>query len=143
MIYYSDIIVYQWLTGLIIVLLHYYALPASVSSCTLCLALFVLLPFMLSAPCPFNAPFLFSVFQLLHTTSFYTPESLSIAAHISSLFNILIASVHLFHAICFLLLHPLHHYCIWVKFRRHVRRNCHFLLSEDRQTLDPLKRRFT
>jgi hypothetical protein len=32
---------------------------------------------MLSAPCPFNAPFLFSVFQLLHTASFYTPESLS------------------------------------------------------------------
>jgi hypothetical protein len=35
------------------------------------------------------------------------------------------------------------HYCIWVKFRRRVRRNCHFLLSEDRQTSDPLKRRFT
>jgi hypothetical protein len=38
---------------------------------------------------------------------------------------------------------PLSHYCIWVKLRRHVRRNCHFLLSEDRQTSDPLKRRFT
>jgi hypothetical protein len=35
------------------------------------------------------------------------------------------------------------HYCIWVKFRRRIRRNCHFLLSEDRQTSDPLKRRFT
>jgi hypothetical protein len=30
------------------------------------LALSVLLPFMLCVPCPFNAPFLFSVFQLLH-----------------------------------------------------------------------------
>jgi hypothetical protein len=35
------------------------------------------------------------------------------------------------------------HYYIWVKFRRRVRRNCHFLLSKDRQTSDPLKRRFT
>jgi hypothetical protein len=41
------------------------------------LALSVLLPFMLCAPCPFNAPFLFCAFQLLHSASFYTPESCS------------------------------------------------------------------
>jgi hypothetical protein len=37
----------------------------------------------------------------------------------------------------------LSNYCIWVKFWWRVRCNCHFLLLEDRQTLDPLKRRFT
>ena len=82
------------------------------------LALSVLLPFMLYAPCSFNAPFLFCVFQLLHTASFYTPKSLSTVALISSLFCILIVSVHLVHAICVMLLHALpmlsalsdHHY---------------------------------
>jgi hypothetical protein len=73
-----------------------------------CLALSILLPFMLYAPCPFNAPFLFCVFQLLHTTSFYTPESLSTTTLISSLFCILIVSVHLAHTICTMLLHALH-----------------------------------
>jgi hypothetical protein len=72
-----------------------------------CLALSVLLPFMLCAPCPFNAPFLFCVFQLLHTASFYTPESLSTTTLISSLFCILIVSVHLVHALCTMLLHAL------------------------------------
>jgi hypothetical protein len=52
-----------------------------------------LLPFMIYVPFPLNAPFLFSVFQLL-----YTPECLSITATpISSLFCILIVSVHLVH----------------------------------------------
>ena len=37
----------------------------------------------------------------------------------------------------------LSHYYIWVKFWRRVRCNCHFLLSEDRKTSDPLKRCFT
>jgi hypothetical protein len=63
---------------------------------------------MLYAPCPFYAPFLFCVFQLLHTTSFYTHESLSTTALISSLFYILLVSVHLVHAICTMLLHALH-----------------------------------
>jgi hypothetical protein len=53
-----------------------------------CLALSVLLPFMLCAPCPFNAPFLFCVFQLLHTASFYTPESLSTSLHLFSVLHI-------------------------------------------------------
>jgi hypothetical protein len=72
------------------------------------LALSVLLPFMLCAPCPFNAPFLFSVFQLLHTASFYMPKSLSTTTTISSLFCLLIVSVHLVHAICTILFHALH-----------------------------------
>jgi hypothetical protein len=43
--------------------------PSLVSHCLTIhiLALFLILPFMLYAPCPFNAPFLFYVFQLLHT----------------------------------------------------------------------------
>ena len=74
-----------------------------------CLVLSILLPFMICAPCLFNAPFLFYVFQLLHTTSFYTPKSLSTATLISSLFFILIVYVLLVHAICALPLHALHH----------------------------------
>jgi hypothetical protein len=67
----------------------------------------LLLCFMLCAPCPIYAPFLFCAFQLLHSTSFYTPESLSTTTTISSLFCILIVSVHLVHAICAMLLHAL------------------------------------
>jgi hypothetical protein len=72
-----------------------------------CLALSVLLPFMLCVPCPFHAPFLFCVFQLLHTASFYTPKSLS-TAPISSLFWVFILSVHLLHPPCTVPLHALH-----------------------------------
>jgi hypothetical protein len=91
---------------------HHYSATLPCSVCLTiflhtCLALSVLLPFMLYAPCPFNAPFLFCVFQLLHTASFYMPESLSTATLISSLFCILIVSVHLVHAICAILLHAL------------------------------------
>jgi hypothetical protein len=46
------------------------------------LALSVLLPFMLCAPCSFNAPFLFCAFQLLHIASFYMSESLSTAPNL-------------------------------------------------------------
>jgi hypothetical protein len=62
---------------------------------------------MLCGPCPFNAPFLFFAFQLLHSASFYTPESFS-TTPISSLFCILIVSVHLVHAIspCFCIFSP-------------------------------------
>jgi hypothetical protein len=42
--------------------------------CTL-LVLSVLFPFMLSAPCPFNAPFPFCTFLLLCSASFFTPQS--------------------------------------------------------------------
>jgi hypothetical protein len=72
------------------------------------LMLYVLLPFMLCAPCPFYAPFLFCAFQLLHSASFYTLESLSTSTLISSLFYIHIVFVHLVHAICTILLHALH-----------------------------------
>jgi hypothetical protein len=48
----------------------------------------LLLCFMLCAPCPFYALFLFYAFQLLHSTSFYTPESLSTTATITSFFYI-------------------------------------------------------
>jgi hypothetical protein len=79
-----------------------------------CLALSVLLPFMLYVPCPFNAPFLFCVFQLLHTASFYTPESLSTTASISSLFFIFILCVHLLHPSCTVPLHALHHAMVFL-----------------------------
>ena len=69
----------------------------------------LLLRFMLSIPCPFYTPFLFCAFQLLHSASFYTPESLSIAATISSLFHIFILSVHLLCPPCTMPLHALHH----------------------------------
>jgi hypothetical protein len=82
--------------------------------CSICISVFctllvlsVFLPFMLSVSCPFNAPFPFYTFLLLHSSSFFTPQSHSTTTPISSLFNILILSVHLLHAICFSLLHPL------------------------------------
>jgi hypothetical protein len=72
------------------------------------LALSVLLPFMLSAPCPFNAPFLFCAFLLLFSASFFTPQSHpTTTTPISSLFCILIVFVLLVHAICTKLLHAL------------------------------------
>jgi hypothetical protein len=74
--------------------------------CTL-LVLSILLPFMLSAPCPFNAPFPFYTFMLLCSHSFFTPQSHSTTTPIYSFFNIIILSVHLLHAIFFSLLHPL------------------------------------
>jgi hypothetical protein len=75
--------------------------------CTL-LALSVLFPFMLSAPCPFNAPFPFCAFLLLRSASFFTPQSHPTATTpISSLFCILIVSVLLVHAVCTKLLHAL------------------------------------
>jgi hypothetical protein len=61
---------------------------------------------MLCAPCPFYAPFLFCAFQLLHSASFYTPESLS-TIPISSLFCVFILSVHLLHPLFTMLLHAL------------------------------------
>jgi hypothetical protein len=94
--------------------------------CSICISVFihtfltlsVFLPFMLYTPCPFHAPFLFCVFQLLHTASFYMPQSLSTVTTLSSLFCILIVFVHLVHSIYTMLLHALpkssaladHHY---------------------------------
>jgi hypothetical protein len=75
--------------------------------CTL-LALSVLFPFILSAPCPFNAPFPFCAFLLLRSASFFTSQSHPTATTpISSLFCILIVFVLLVHAICTKLLHAL------------------------------------
>jgi hypothetical protein len=75
--------------------------------CTL-LALSVLFPFMLSTPCPFNAPFPFCAFFLLRSASFFTPQSHpTTTTTISSLFCILIVSILLVHAICTKLLHAL------------------------------------
>jgi hypothetical protein len=73
------------------------------------LTLYVLLPFMLCAPCPFNAPFLFCAFRMLHSASFYVHKSLSIATTISSLFCVFILSVHLLHPPCIVPLHALQH----------------------------------
>jgi hypothetical protein len=71
------------------------------------LTLYVLLPFMLCVSCPFFAPILFCAFQLLHSTSFYTHESLSIVVTISSLFYLLILCVHLLHPLLTMLMHAL------------------------------------
>jgi hypothetical protein len=62
---------------------------------------FLLLCFMLCVPCPFYE------FQLLHSASLYTPESLSTTPPISSLFIIFILSVHLLHPLFTMLLHAL------------------------------------
>ena len=49
--------------------------------------LYVLLPFMLCAPCPFYAPFVFCAFQLLHSAFFYTPESPSTSPNLFSILH--------------------------------------------------------
>jgi hypothetical protein len=94
---------------------HHYSATLPFSVCLTvflhtCLALSVLLPFMLCAPCPFNAPFLFCVFQLLHTTSFYMPESLSTKTLISSLFYLpkSLCTLCMLYAQCFYMLSPCH-----------------------------------
>jgi hypothetical protein len=75
--------------------------------CTL-LVLSVLLPFMLSAPCPFNAPFPLCTFLLLRFAYFFTPQSHpTTTTLISSLFYILIVSMLLVNALCTKLLHAL------------------------------------
>jgi hypothetical protein len=83
--------------------------------CSICISVFctllvlsVLLPFVLSAPCPFNAPFPFCTFILLCSASFFPPQSHSTTTtQISSLFCILIVFVLLVHAICTKLPHAL------------------------------------
>jgi hypothetical protein len=105
---YQFIIVIQYLS-MVYQSHHCSALPASLSSCTLCLALSILFPFILSVPFPFHAPFLFSIFQLLHTTSFYMPKSLSTTTPISSLFGVFILSMHLLHPPCTMPMHSLQH----------------------------------
>jgi hypothetical protein len=62
---------------------------------------------MLSAPCPFNAPFLLCAFCLLHSASFYAHKSLSTVTPISSLFCVFILSVHLLCPPCTVPLHGL------------------------------------
>jgi hypothetical protein len=57
----------------------------------------LLLRFMLCVPYPTYAPFLFYAFQLLHSSPFYTPKSHLTTSPISSLFCIIIVSVHLMH----------------------------------------------
>jgi hypothetical protein len=85
--------------------LHFYICISVL--CTL-LALSIIFPFMLFAPCPFNAPFPFCTFLLLCSASFFTPQSHPTKTTlISSLFCILIVSVLLVHVVCTKLLHPL------------------------------------
>jgi hypothetical protein len=71
------------------------------------LTLYVLLPFMLYAPCPFNAPFLFCAFWRLHSASFHVHKSLSTTTPISSLFCVFILSMHLLRPPCTVPLHAL------------------------------------
>jgi hypothetical protein len=82
----------------------------SVSVMHLCSLL--LLHFMLCAPCPIYAPFLFCAFHLLHSASFYTPQSLSTTTSISSLFCVFICillSMHLLHPLPMSSALPDHH----------------------------------
>jgi hypothetical protein len=70
------------------------------------LALFVLLPFILSDPYPFNATFLYCAFILLLSASLLTFESFpTTTTIISSFFNLLIVLVLLVHAIFSMPLH--------------------------------------
>jgi hypothetical protein len=70
------------------------------------LTLYVLLPFMLCVPYPFYATFLFCAFQLLHSASFYTHQSLSAATQ-SLLSAVFLYPVHLLHPPFTMLLHSL------------------------------------
>jgi hypothetical protein len=80
--------------------------PVCISVFCTPLALSVLLPFMLYAPYPFNAPFLDCAFLLLRSASLHTPEfSCTVTTPISSLFHILIVSVLFVHAIFAMPLH--------------------------------------
>jgi hypothetical protein len=78
------------------------------------LALSVLLPFMLCAPCPFTAQILFCAIQLLHSPPSSHMNHLHHNNHnklqqqqqpFSSLYRVYIASVHLVHAIFTIPLH--------------------------------------
>jgi hypothetical protein len=63
---------------------------------------------MLSAPCPFSAPFPFCAFLLLRSDSFFTPQPHPTATTpISSLFCILVVSMLLVHAVSTKILHTL------------------------------------
>jgi hypothetical protein len=80
--------------------------PVCISVFCTPLALSVLLPFILSAPYPFNATFLYCAFLLLRSASLLTLESsYTVTTPISSLFNILIVSVVFVHAIFAMPLH--------------------------------------
>jgi hypothetical protein len=68
----------------------------------------VLLPFVLCVPFPFNAPFVFlSISAVAPHLYFFTHPLLHLCNNhfITSLCRVLIASVHLVHAICTMLLH--------------------------------------
>jgi hypothetical protein len=66
----------------------------------------LLLCFILCASCPFYEPFLFCAFQLLHSTSFYTPGSLSTTANFFYVLHFIIC-VHLLHPLFTMLLRAL------------------------------------
>jgi hypothetical protein len=71
------------------------------------LALSILMPFILSAPYPFNATFLYRPFLLSRSASFFTLQFCYTATPISLLFfSILIVSVVFVHAIFAMPLHP-------------------------------------
>jgi hypothetical protein len=97
---------------------------SAASRCSFChtaflhisLALSVLLQFILCAPCPFTAQFLFRSIQLLHNLPSsrmnhfphqQTPPLEQQQNNISSLYRVFIASVHLVHAMFTM---PLHAY---------------------------------
>ena len=104
--------VQQQLTSLIPVLARFRCSVCLTVFLHPCIALFVLLPFVLCVPFPFNAPFVFCPIQLLHSTSFFIDPSLTTTiTSISSLFPILILPMHLVHPLYAMVLHSLHVKC--------------------------------
>jgi hypothetical protein len=80
--------------------------PVCISVFCTPLALFILLPFMLYVPYPFNEIFLYCAYLLLRSASLHTPElSYTTTTLISSLFNILIVFVFFVHTIFTMPLH--------------------------------------
>jgi hypothetical protein len=73
----------------------------------------LLLRFMLYMPCRFYTPFCFCPFQLLHSTSFYTPESLSTTANLFSVLHTRsLSTLCIFYAQYFYMLFPCQVLCL-------------------------------
>ena len=80
--------------------------PVCISVLCTPLALSILLPFMLSAPYPFNAPFLYCAFLFLRFSSLHTLDSPTQWQQlVSSFFGILVVFVVFVHAIFAMPLH--------------------------------------
>ena len=78
------------------------------------LVLFVLLPFILSAPCPFNATFLYYVFLLLRSASLRTLQSFYTATTTTPIeTTTLLFSVPCIYSFCASCACNIHHSSVW------------------------------